>query len=182
MLIYLGLFALGFVFVLASAVLADVFDSGEVDPGGGDIALVSVFSPRIVAAATAGFGAGGALGLMLGLPDSASIVTALVGAALVAGAVYAFLLVLVRQQGNTLTVRDGLVGGVATVVTLIPVGAVGEVSMITGGQLSVYLARSSDAAELRAGTQVQVTGMAGDALLVSATGDAAGPHPAGRME
>ena len=67
MLIYLGLFALGFVFVLASAVLADVFDSGEVDPGGGDIALVSVFSPRIVAAATAGFGAGGALGLMLGL-------------------------------------------------------------------------------------------------------------------
>lgn len=172
MLVYLTLFFVGLVFVVLSGLLGDIFGGGDEisagtdgDMGGGDVP--SPFSPRILAAGATGFGAGGGISLILGVPDYVSVLCAVGGLVGVGGVVYLFLLGLAKQQGSTHTRRQTLVGLTGTVVTTVRPGGVGEVSVIAEGQSMVYLARTTGDQGLAPGQTVDVVGLAGEALLVT---------------
>lgn len=176
MAIYLLLFFVGLGFLLLTTILGSLFD-GDGHGGNGDVGvdaaggmdgphLPNPFSPRTLAGAATGFGAGGGLAHLNGVEGNASIFFALLGSVLVAGTSYAFLLWLVNQQRSTHVRREDLVGRLGTVVTEIGPSSLGEVVVLVGGQTSTYLARSATGASLARGTRVQVEDLSGEALLV----------------
>ncbi|MSQ10497.1 MAG: hypothetical protein EXR52_05760 [Dehalococcoidia bacterium] len=172
MLVYLTLFFVGLVFVVLSGVLGDLFGGGDEitagsdgDMGGGDVP--SPFSPRILAAGATGFGAGGGISLILGVPDGVSVLFALGGLFAVGGVVYLFLMGLARAQGSTHTLLQTLIGLQGTGVTRVSPGGVGEVTVLAQGQSMVYLARTNGSEGLQPGQTVSVIGLAGESLLVA---------------
>jgi len=179
MAIYLALFFIGLGFLLVTTLLGSFFDGGgdgggdgglgHGDAGGGGLEgpdLPSPFSPRTVAGAATGFGAGGGLALLNGVEGNGSILFALLGSLLVGGTSYGFLVWLVNQQRSSHVLREDLVGRSGTVVTAISASGLGEIVVLVGGQTSTYLARSATGEELPRGSQVQIDGLAGETLLV----------------
>ncbi len=180
MVIYLILFFIGVGFLVLTALVGSVFDGGDGHGDGSlDIAgglegphLPSPFSPRTMAGAATGFGAGGGLALLNGVEGSISIFFAVLGSILVGGTSYGFLVWLVNQQRSSHVLREDLVGKSGTVVTDISPSGLGEVVVLVGGQTSTYLARSTQGGALVRGSQVRIKGLAGEALLVEPVSEA----------
>jgi membrane protein implicated in regulation of membrane protease activity len=142
-------------------VLDGVFEAVDSDFGGG------ILSTPVLGAFLAAFGFGGAL--ILYTADVGAAVAALGG--LVCGAVVGGIaLAIVRSLVNMPTDENvrttDMVGITGTVVTRIPAGGLGEVTVRHAGQLLKLSARADE--ELRAGTPIVVTAvMTSSSVLVS---------------
>jgi hypothetical protein len=169
--IYLALFFIGVGFLVLTTLVDFGGDAGlehgDVGGGGLDGDLPSPFSPRTIAGAATGFGAGGALALLNGAAGDGSLFFALLGGLVLGGTSYGFLVWLAKQQRSTHLVRGDLVGRPATVITAISGTGLGEIVVVVGGQTFTYLARSATGMELPRGSEVLIDGLAGEALLVS---------------
>ena len=186
---YLVLFFIGIGFLALTTLLGSLFDAGDHggDLGQGDSGaeasggldgphLPSPFSPRTMAGAATGFGAGGGLALLNGVEGNASLFFALLGSLLVGGASYGFLVWLVNQQRSSHVIMGDLVGESGTVVTDIGPSGLGQIVVLARGQTGTYLARSATGAALPRGSQVEIEALAGDALLVRPAGGASIGH------
>ena len=60
-----------------------------------------------------------------------------------------------------------LVGQPAEVSVAIPAGGVGQVALTFGGERSEHIARAADGRSLVRGTDVVITGLRGDAVVVA---------------
>ena len=165
MIAFLVIGAVGLGVVILALVLGEVldgvFEAVDADVGGG------IFSTPVLGAFLAAFGFGGAL--ILYTADVGAAVAALGGLAsgLVVGGIA---LLIVRSLVNMPTDENvrttDMVGVTGTVVTRIPEGGLGEVTIRHAGQLLKLSARSD--VELRAGTPVVVTAvMSSSSVLVS---------------
>ena len=158
----LGLIVLA---VVVGELLDGVFGAVDADVAGG------VFSTPVLGAFLAAFGFGGAL--LLYSSDVGAAVAALGGLAsgVVVGAIA---LVIVRSLVNMPTddnIRTtDMVGVSGTVVTRVPEGGLGEVTVRHGGQLLKFSARAER--ELVAGTPVVVTAvLSSSSVFVAAAED-----------
>src|SRR5258708_5144880 len=88
---FLAIAVFGFIFVIASSVLGDVFDHGDLGhDAGGHGAGPSVLSSRVVSVFVTAFGAFGAIGIHLGYGVGLSMAIGFGGGVLFAGVIYAF--------------------------------------------------------------------------------------------
>ncbi len=189
-LVYLFCLVVGFVFVLGSAVLGHLGgDHGHVGGSGGhaeagadssDAPGVSLFSPIVMAAFVAAFGAFGLVFTQFQATKSPVVSAALsiVCAILVAGTIVNLLRKLVRASDSSSESQVAtLAGHVATVITPIPAGGVGEIAYVQGGTRYTAPARESNGASVGNGSEVIINRVVGSQFYVTLTTRSSNPEP-----
>jgi membrane protein implicated in regulation of membrane protease activity len=175
MLIYAAIGIFGFLFLLVMLFLGDI-GGGDHEIAGHDVSLghgeadfggPSMFSARIMASFLTAFGVGGVVARYYNLPHPAASGIGIVSGAVMAGVVYQFAKVLYSQQASSQVTMTKLVGHNAEVCVAIPAGGVGQVTLTFGGQRSDHIARSADSQAVARGTEVVVTGLRGDSVVVA---------------
>jgi len=179
-LVYLFCLVVGFVFVLGSAVLGHHGgDHGHVGGSGGhaeagadssDAPGVSLFSPIVMAAFVAAFGAFGLIFTQFEATKGPVVSAGLsiICAVAVAGMIVNVLRKLVRASDSSSESQVAtLVGHVATVITPIPAGGVGEIAYVQGGTRYTAPAREENGSPVANGSEVNITRIVGSQFYVS---------------
>jgi len=171
--IFLGIAALGFLFLVISFVFGEVFGHGDV--GGhdatphdvhGDGHGVSIFSTRIVSVFITAFGGFGAIGVHLGYRIEVSTIMGLVGGAVFGGLIYLFASFLYSQQASS-DIRVGeLVGRTAQVTVAIPRDGLGQVRCSLGESIVEKIARTKNGGAIPLNTSVTIESVVGETVLV----------------
>lgn len=166
--VFLAIAAVGFVFLLISLLIGDIFDSFgfdvNVDGGAEGHALLD---SRVLSMFVTAFGGIGAIGIQMGLSIVASSLLGLAGGILLGGLISLFGRFLYKQQSSSSVTTNQLVGRSAQVIVAIPPGSLGQVSCRVGEERIEKLARTRDNREIKAGATVRVDEVAGDSLIVS---------------
>ena len=173
MLIYGTIAFVGFVFLLVMLFVGELF-GGDHDAGGhdgfahidGDLGGPSVFSSRIMAAFITAFGVGGVVARYYELSHPAASGVGILAGALMAGLVYQFAKILYSQQASSELQMTRLVGRSAEVSVAIPSNGVGQISVSLAGERTEHVARSKDGRAVARGTEVVITALRGDSVVV----------------
>lgn len=186
--VYLFCLIVGFVFVLGSAVMGHMGgDHGHVGGSGGhaeagadssDAPGVSLFSPIVMAAFVAAFGAFGLIFSQFEATKSPVISAgvSIICAMLVAGSIVGLLRKLVRASDSSSESQVAtLVGHVATVITPIPAAGVGEIAYVQGGSRYTAPAREESGSPVSNGSEVKITRVVGSQFYVASTTSSAKP-------
>lgn len=148
MTLFLVIGGIGILLLLITLVLGDFLD-GALEFGG------DLISGPAVAAFLGAFGFGGALALNAGAGTGVAVVVGLVVGALI-GLGAGFASAQLNKGGDESNVRTAsLVGRDATVVTAIPDGGFGTVSIVAAGHITSLNARAGET--VAAGTPVRIT-------------------------
>lgn len=165
--VFLGISAIGFLFLLVSLVFGEVFD--HFDFGGAHFDTdhgPSFFSPRVMAVFVTAFGGFGAVAVKYGLGVAPASGVGF-GSGLVFGwLMYLFAKFLYGQQATTEVRGTDLVGSMARVVIAIPAGGVGQVRCRVGEEFVDKVARSRDGQTIQEHKQVLVEEVLGDVVIV----------------
>ncbi|MGD9589219.1 MAG: hypothetical protein AB7Q37_00855 [Pyrinomonadaceae bacterium] len=158
----------GFVFLLASLILGDIFEmfGGEADLGG-DGADFGLFDSRVIAVFITAFGGFGFIGAWSGLGALASSFAGLLGGLVFGGVVSAFGRFLIGQQSSSSVADSDLIGRSAQVTVRIKPGELGQISAKIGDERVEKLARTGGGEELTPGSMVKITAVAGDSVIVA---------------
>lgn len=168
LMIFLAIAALGFVFLIISLVVGDIFDSLGFDLGlDGGADGHSLLDSRVISVFVTAFGGFGAIGIQMGLSIVASSLLGLAGGVVLGGLVSLFGRFLYKQQSSSSVTTAQLVGRSAQVVVSIAPGSLGQVSCRIGEERVEKLARARDNREIKVGATVRVDEVAGDSLIVS---------------
>jgi membrane protein implicated in regulation of membrane protease activity len=179
---YLFCLVVGFVFVVVSAMLGHLFggahghvggSGGHAEAGGdsSDSPGVSLFSPIIMAAFVASFGG---FGLVLTEIEATrspliSAPLAVIGAFAVALALVAVLRKLMKASDSSSESRvSSLPGCIATVISAIPAGGVGEIAYVQAGTRYTAPAREETGLSVGNGQAVTITRIVGQQCYVAA--------------
>jgi membrane protein implicated in regulation of membrane protease activity len=174
MLIYAAIGSVGFLILVAMLVLGDVggdhdvaghevgFDHADADHGG-----PGIFSVRVMAAFLTAFGVGGVVARYWGFSHPASSGIGVLTGVIMAGAVYQFARLLYRQQASSEVRMSSLVGKSAEVSVAIPASGIGQVVLMAAGERTEHVARAAGGVAVPRGTEVIVSGLRGDSLIVT---------------
>jgi len=168
--VFLGIATLGFVFLLLSLVIGDLFDSFGFETGldgAADGNGHGFLDSRVLSVFVTAFGGFGAIGIQAGLSVVASSLLGLAGGIVLGGVVSLFARFLYKQQSSSSVGTAQLVGRTAQVIVSIAPGSLGQVSCRIGEERVEKLARARDNREIKAGSTVRVDEVAGDSLIVS---------------
>jgi membrane protein implicated in regulation of membrane protease activity len=163
---FLAIAVFGFVFLLASAVLGDLFEHGDLGHDVGDHGGPSILSTRVLSGFVTAFGGFGAIAVHLGYGVGTSTAIGFGGGVLFAGLVYLFIWVLFSQQASSHVVVGDLVGRSAEVSVAIPKGGLGQVRCTLGDNVIEKIARSKDNEEIPANSVVKIEAVVGETVLV----------------
>lgn len=172
LMVFLGIATVGFVFLLISLVVGDIFDSFGFETGLDGVADGhALLDSRVISVFVTAFGGFGAIGIQSGLSIVASSLLGLGGGLVLGAVVSLFGRFLYRQQASSSVTTTQLVGRTAQVIVSIGPGSLGQVSCRVGEERVEKLARARDNREIKAGTTVRVDEIAGDSLIVSPYSD-----------
>lgn len=174
LIVFLAIGALGFIFLLVSLVVGDIFDSFGFETGldgGADGHGHGLLDSRVISVFVTAFGGFGAIGIQLGLGIVASSFIGLAGGIVLGGLVSLFGRFLYKQQSTSSVGTAQLIGRTAQVVVSIAPGNLGQISCRVGEERVEKLARSKNNEEIKAGTLVRIDELAGDSLIVSPYND-----------
>jgi membrane protein implicated in regulation of membrane protease activity len=168
--VFLGIAALGLLFLVVSLVFGELFDNFGLH-GDGDIDGHGIVDTRSVAVFVTAFGGFGAIGVQSGLGVVASSLVGLGSGVVLGGAVALFGRFLYSQQATSSVSGTQLVGRTAHVTVTIPPGGVGQVACRVGEERVEKLARTRESVELKTGSRVMIEEFAGDSVIVSPAGN-----------
>jgi membrane protein implicated in regulation of membrane protease activity len=172
LLVFLGIATLGFVFLLISLVVGDIFDSFGFETGlDTGVESHGLLDSRVISVFVTAFGGFGAIGIQAGLSIVVSSLLGLAGGIVLGGLVSLFARFLYKQQSSSSVSTTQLIGRTAQVLVSIAPGSVGQVSCRVGEERVEKLARARDNREIKAGVTVRVEEVAGDALIVTPYSD-----------
>ena len=166
--VFLAIGGIGFVFLLISLVVGDIFDSFGLETGldvGAD--GHGLLDSRVISVFVTAFGGFGAIGVQMGLGIVASSMLGLTGGILFGGLVSLFGRFLYKQQSSSTVSTAQMIGRTAQVTVSIAPGSLGSISCRVGEERIEKLARSRDNMEIKAGAMVRVEEVAGDSVIVS---------------
>lgn len=176
MIIYAAIAIFGFLLLLVMLVAGEIF-GGDHDLGAHEIAVEhgdfehaggpSVFSLRIMSSFLTAFGVGGVIARYYNLSHPAASGVGVVAGIVMSTAVYQFARILYSQQASSEVHMATLVGKTAEVLVAIPDGGVGQVTLTMGGERTDQIARSADGRALARGTEVVITAIRGDVVVVA---------------
>jgi membrane protein implicated in regulation of membrane protease activity len=165
---FLAIAAFGFVFLIASAILGDLFDHGDFShDADGHAGGPSLLSSRILSMFITAFGSFGAIGIHLGHGVGVSTAMGFGGGVLFAGVLYVFASFLYSQQASSHVRTGDLVGNTGQVSVAIPKGGMGQVRCALGDTVVEKVARASNNEEIPVNTLVKITAVVGDIVLVA---------------
>jgi membrane protein implicated in regulation of membrane protease activity len=172
MLIYGGIAAFGVLLLLGMLLIGEIFGGDhDVHHDGviadGDHGGPSILSTRIIAAFLTAFGVGGVVARYYSLPHPVASGIGLVCGVAMASVVFQFAKVLYGQQASSELTMTGLVGTEGYVSVSIPANGVGQIAVNARGQSSEHIARAADGSAVARGAQIVITGVRGDAVIVS---------------
>ncbi len=168
LIVFLVIAAIGFVFLLISLVVGDIFDSFGFETGlDGGAEGHALLDSRVISVFVTAFGGFGAIGIQMGLGIAVSSLVGLAGGVVLGGLVSLFGRFLYKQQSSSSVGTAQLIGRTAQVIVAIAPGSLGQVSCRIGEERVEKLARSKGTLEIKAGTIVRVDEIAGDSVIVS---------------
>jgi membrane protein implicated in regulation of membrane protease activity len=177
LMVFLAIAGIGFVFLLVSLVVGDIFDSFGFDTGvDGGADGHALLDSRVISVFVTSFGGIGAIGIQMGLSIVASSLLGLAGGVVLGGLVSLFARFLYKQQSTSTVGAAQMVGRTAQVIVSITPGSLGQISCRVGEERIEKLARSKDNLEIKAGSMVRVEEVAGDSVIVSPYNDATEPY------
>jgi len=165
--IFLGIAAIGFLFLLVSLVFGEIFEhlgadfDHDLDHGG-----PGIFSTRILSVFVTAFGGLGALATYYGLAPAPASGVGFASGVVFASIIYAFARFLWGQQATTEVRTADLVGQAARVVVAIPKGGLGQVRCRLGEELLDKIARSEDGEPIAENEIVRIERVLGEAVIV----------------
>lgn len=168
LMVFLVIAAIGFIFLVISLVVGDLFDNFGIDADGvAGTDIHGFLDSRAISVFVSSFGGFGAIGIQMGLGIVASSMLGLAGGIVLGGLVTMFARFLYKQQATTSVGTAQMVGRTAQVIVSIAPGSVGQVSCRIGEERIEKMARSKDNLEIKAGSMVRVEEIAGDSLIVT---------------
>lgn len=169
--VFLIIAGVGFLILLASLVLGDMFEGLDVDGGlDGGFDGHGFLDSRVISVFVLAFGGFGAIGTQAGFGIVASSLLGLGGGVFLGGLVSVFGRFLYKQQATSSVTSNQLVGRTAQVTVSIQSGSVGQVMCRVGEERVEKLARTRSNEEIKAGAIVRIDEIAGDSLIVSVEG------------
>ncbi len=167
--IFLAIGGFGFLFLVLSLVIGDLFDAMGFDfdtnlDGAHDFGLLD---SRVISIFLTAFGGFGAIGVSLGFAAVGATFFGLIGGVLFGGLVFYLGRLLYRQQSTSSVTEDDLIGRTAQVVVGVEEGHIGQIACRVGEERVEKLARSADGSAIPAGTIVHIESISGDAVIVS---------------
>lgn len=166
--VFLAISAIGFVFLLISLVVGDIFDSFGFDTGlDGGANGHGFLDSRVLSVFVTSFGGFGAIGIQMGLGIVASSLMGLAGGLVLGGLVSLFGRFLYKQEASSSVSTSQMIGRTAQVTVSIAPGSLGQVSCRIGEERIEKLARAKDNQEIKAGSIVRVEEVAGDSVIVT---------------
>jgi hypothetical protein len=181
--VFLGIAAVGFLFLLISLVFGEIFDHFDLghgidhDLGHGGPGFLST---RGIAVFITAFGGFGAIGIYSGYGVAPSSFAGFVGGLVMATLVFSFARFLYGQQASSAVITADLVGRTAQVSVAIPENGIGQVRCLIGESIVDKIARSNDGQAIGFSAVVKIDEIMGEAVIVSpASGSQAGPAKAG---
>ncbi|REJ75634.1 MAG: hypothetical protein DWQ47_09195 [Acidobacteria bacterium] len=170
LLIFLVVGSLGFLFLVFSLVIGDIFEAFDLDLGfesdSGD-GHFGVLDSRVLSVFLTALGGLGAIGIQFGLGFVLSVLLGLAGGVVFGGVVFAFGYLLYSQQSSSSVSERDLIGRTAKVVVGILPGSVGQISCTVGEEKVEKLARTRDGEKIEAGAIVLIEDVTGDSFIVS---------------
>jgi hypothetical protein len=170
--VFLGIAAIGFIVLIVSFIVGELFDLGDLF-GGHDADFsadadhgVGILSSRIVSVFITAFGGFGAIGIHLGYGIDVASGMGLAGGLVFGGLIYLFASFLYSQQASTDVSISELAGKTGRVIVAIPKGGLGQVSCTLGQTVVERIARSKDGEEIPVNTMVLIDAVVGDTILV----------------
>ncbi len=158
---------IGFVFLLISLVVGDIFEAVGFDLNAGDSGLDFGFlDSRVLAVFITAFGGFGAIGAQMGYGAVVCSLIGLLGGVIFGGVVSLFGRFLIGQQASSSVTDSDLVGRTAQVTVAIKSGEIGQITARIGDERIDRIARSADGEEIKVGTMVTVAAIAGDSVIV----------------
>ena len=158
---------IGFLFLLISLVIGDVFDAVGLDLDGGvDGTDFGLLDSRVIAVFLTAFGGFGVIAAQNGFGSVGSSVAGLIGGVVFAAVVSVFGRFLIGQQASSSVTDDDLVGRTAQVTVAIKPGAVGQITAKIGDERVERIARAKDGNEIATGSLVTVDSVVGDSVIV----------------
>lgn len=167
MTIFLVIGGLGFLFLLISLIVGDIFDAF-----GANLSLdtshdFGIFDSRVIAVFLTAFGGFGAIGAQLGWGAGFGSLFGLLGGVFFGAIVFYFGKLLYSQQSSSSVTAEDLIGRTAQVVVNIKPNQLGQISCNIGEERVEKLARTTSGEELRAGQLVRIDSIGSDSVIVS---------------
>lgn len=180
LIIFLTVGGIGFLFLMISLILGDIFDALDLDLGAdldfdADVdaefdsggAGFGILDSRVISMFLVAFGFVGALGLQLGLGGVLGALLGIGSGLILGGLVFAFGYYLVSNEGPPPVTNRELVGHAAKVIVDIKPESIGQISFRVRGQRIDKLARTRDGKEIKTGESVFIEEIAGNEFIVS---------------
>jgi membrane protein implicated in regulation of membrane protease activity len=166
--IFLIIAGVGFLFLLLSFVLGDLFEhfNADIDFNSGNDGI-ALLDSRVISIFLTAFGGVGAICSKLELGVALSSVGGLLGGITLGGVVFYFGRLLYRQQASSSVGAHQLIGRTAVVVVAIKPGSVGQISCRIGPERIEKLARAKDGSDIKEGSQVRIEEIAGESVIVT---------------
>ena len=163
---------IGFVFLLVSLVIGDIFEAVgfDFDFGGAGVDF-DILDSRVVSVFITAFGGFGAIGVQMGFGALMSSLIGLLGGVVFGGVVSLFGRFLNSQQATSSVSDDSLIGRTAQVTVGIKPGQIGQITARIGDERVEKIARSKNGEEIKAGSIVTVESIAGDSVIVTSKPD-----------
>lgn len=168
--VFLGIAALGFLFLLISLIFGEMFehlgidhdvDGSDLDHGG-----PGFFSARVMSVFVTAFGGFGAVGTHYGLSMLPASGLGFVSGLFFATIIYFFARFLYGQQASTEVRTADLRGVSARVVVGIPLNGVGQVRCVIGEEMIDKIARSRSGEAIPENASVKVEEVLGEIVIV----------------
>ena len=167
--VFLGIAAIGFLFLLISLVFGEIFDhfdfghdlDHDLSHGG-----PGFLSTRVLSVFVTAFGGFGAIGVYQGLGVLPSSFIGFAGGLVLASVIYFFARFLFSQQASSATSEADLVGRTAEVTVSIPGGGVGQVRCLVGESMVDKVARTRDGSAVPFHSLVKIEEIVGESAIV----------------
>ncbi len=169
MTIFLVIGAVGFLFLLISFIIGDLFDIIGLDfgtdlDGNSEFGL---FDSRVIAVFMTAFGGFGAIGASLGYGAPGGTLVGLLGGFVFGAIVFYFGKLLYNQQSSSSVGNQDLLGRRAQVIVNIKPNQLGQISCRIGEERVEKLARTANGEEIKAGSLVRIDSIGSDSVIVS---------------
>ena len=167
MTIFLVIGGLGFLFLLISLIVGDIFDAIGFDLSLDTSHDFGVFDSRVIAVFLTAFGGFGAIGISLGWGAVGGSLFGLLGGFIFGAIVFYFGKLLYNQQSSSSVAAEDLIGRTAQVIVNIKPDQLGQISCNIGEERVEKLARTRSGEELKAGQIVRIDSIGSDSVIVS---------------
>ncbi len=171
MTIFLVIGGIGFLFLLISLLVGDIFDALHIDFGLDTSHDFGIFDSRVIAVFLTAFGGFGVIATTLGYGAVGGSLFGLLGGFIFGAIVFYFGKLLYSQQSSSSVGNEDLIGRTAQVIVNIKPNTLGQISCNIGEERVEKLARTVSGEELKAGQLVRIDSIGSDSVIVSVESD-----------